>query len=46
LVSARARLGANGKPYAERTAKNAAGYVERRRQTRQHARGMSSHARG
>jgi hypothetical protein len=43
-MSAHARLPANGRPYAERTAKNAAGYVERRRQSRQ-AR-MTGHARG
>lgn len=34
-VSEHARLPGNGRPYAERTAKNAAGYVERRRQNRQ-----------
>jgi RepB DNA-primase N-terminal domain len=34
-VSEHARLPANGKEYAERTAKNAAGYVERRRQQKQ-----------
>jgi hypothetical protein len=43
-VSAHARQPANGRPYAERTAKNAAGYVERRRQTRQSR--MGGHARG
>jgi hypothetical protein len=34
-VSEHARLPDNGKPYAERTAKNAAHYIERSRQTRQ-----------
>lgn len=33
-ISEHARLPANGRDYAERTAKNAAGYVERRRQNR------------